>query len=163
MQAFLRRNPVDETHSLHESPHRAADLAELRQDVRRQSDRPVPDHKIPGPGHLDPVLDQRTGPRPIALRRVEQARGLMSEADRVRIMDARGEPQHLGFVFGCLRESAERGKTLDQQVSIDDRWRCAAAESLVGPLVGQRRDVIGGQRDHALVLAQTAPVAWRRC
>ena len=64
-----------------------------------------------------------------------------------------GEPERLGLVLGRLSKSAELGEAHDQPVAIVDRYRRGRSERLVDPVGGQRREVVGGQLDHPLVLA----------
>ena len=45
------------------------------------------------------------------------------------------------------------GEAHDQPAAIVDRCRCGVPEILVDPVGGQRREVVGGQLDHPLVLA----------
>ena len=49
-------------------------------------------------------------------------------------------------------------RLMTSQAAIVDRWRCGSSEILVDPVGGQRREVVGGQLDHPLVLA---PVVMR--
>ena len=84
---------------------------------------------------------------------MERARGEVGQTDGERMMRRLGEPDRLGFVLGRLGESAELGEAHDQPGAIVDRWRCGVSEILVDPVGGQRREVVGGQLDHPLVLA----------
>ena len=64
-----------------------------------------------------------------------------------------GDPERLNLVLGRLDESAELGEAPDQPVAIEARYRRGGSERLVDPGCGQRREVIGGQLDHPLVVA----------
>src|SRR5215472_957666 len=68
------------------------------------------------------------------------------------MMNRLGEPERLGRVLGRLSESAELSEAPDQPVAIEDRYRRGGSERLVDPGCGQRREVIGGQLDHPLVV-----------
>src|SRR5262249_8526656 len=73
--------------------------------------------------------------------------------DGVRMMRRLGEPDRLGCVFRRLSESAEPREALNEQVAIEDRWRCSESQILVDPIDRQRREVVDGQLDYALELA----------
>ena len=92
------------------------------------------------------------------LRRWSVPAARWARADGVRMLRRLGEPDRLGFVLGRLGESAELGEAHDQPAAIVDRRRCGGSEILVDPVGGQRREVVGGQLDHPLVLA---PVVMR--
>ena len=77
----------------------------------------------------------------------------MGPADGERMLRWLGEPDRLGFVLGRLGESAELGEAHDQKAAIPDRWRRGVSEILVDPVGRQRREIVGGQLDHPLVLA----------
>ena len=59
----------------------------------------------------------------------------------------------LRLVFGRLGESPELGEAHDQPSTTEDRCRHGHAEIFVDPFGGQRREVVGGELDHALVVA----------
>ena len=91
--------------------------------------------------------------RPVALDEVERARGVVGQADGVRVARWSGEPDHLGFVFGRLGEPAQVGEADEQPEAIVDRGRLAASKELVDPVGRQRREVVRGQLDHSRVFA----------
>ena len=64
-----------------------------------------------------------------------------------------GEPDHLRFPLDRLGESAELGQARDEEEAIVDRWRRRTSEVVVDPVGRQRREIVGGQLDHPLVLA----------
>ena len=84
---------------------------------------------------------------------MKPARGEVGHADGERMTRRLGEPEHLGLVRGGLGESAELGEAPDQEVAIVDRDRHGGSERLVVRVGGQRREVVGRQLDHPLVLA----------
>ena len=91
---------------------------------------------------------------------MERARGAVGESNGVRMMRRLDGPDRLGFVLGCLGESAEIGEAHDQPDAIvDGCWR-GVSEILVDPIGGQRREVVGGQLNHPLVVA---PPVMRLC
>ena len=77
----------------------------------------------------------------------------MGHADAVRVLRRLGEPDRLDGVPGRLVEPAQLGEAPHERDAIVDRRRREPSERLVDPVRGQRREVVGGQLDHALVVA----------
>ena len=77
----------------------------------------------------------------------------LGPTDGVRVLGWLGELDRLRLVFGRLGESAELGEAHDQPSATEDRCRHGHAEIFVDPFGGQRREVLGGDLDHVLVLA----------
>ena len=103
------------------------------------------------------MLDQGARLRPVALEEVERARGAVGQTDGERMLRRLGEPDRLGLVLGRLGELPSWARLMTSQA----RSRPMAVrrpEILVDPVGGQRREVVGGQLDHPLVLA---PVVMR--
>jgi hypothetical protein len=64
-----------------------------------------------------------------------------------------GDLDRLGFVRRGLGEPAELGEAHDQPAAVEDRYGLVGSKRLVDPVGGQRREVVGRQLDHPLVLA----------
>lgn len=64
-----------------------------------------------------------------------------------------GEPDDLGFILNRLGEPAELGETHDQPHPVEDGYRRGLSETVVDPVHGQGRQVVGAKFDHPLVLA----------
>ena len=83
----------------------------------------------------------------------ELARSEVGHTDGGRMLRRLSEPDRFGCILGCRREPAELGEAQDQPEAIEDGCRHKVSERLVDPVGGQRREVVGGQLDHPLVLA----------
>ena len=80
----------------------------------------------------------------------------MRPADAERMLRRLGDTDRLGLVFRGLREAAELGEAHHQPGAIEDRCRHRHAEMVVDRVRGQRAEIVGGERDDALVVAAVA-------
>jgi hypothetical protein len=105
------------------------------------------------PEHCDPSLDPGLRSSPVALEKMNRARGDVEDASGVCVLHRLGEPVGLGLVPCRLGEAAQRGEAHDQPVAVEDRGGRHGPEELVGSVGRQQRQGGGCKLNHRLVFA----------
>src|SRR5262245_10867596 len=150
----LRRLLLEEPLTFLDSTLRFACFIELGQDpgggggrIREQQD------DVSGAEGGNPLLDERMRLRPVCSEKAESTRVKVCLTDAEGAMCRLGESDRVGLVPSRLGESAEMRQAQGESDVHLDQWQRGAAQELVDQIGGKRRDVLGGVRDHLLVVA----------
>src|SRR5215813_14709764 len=100
------------------------------------------------------MLEQRARLRPVTLQQVNRACVIVGYADGERMLRPRRDPERLSCGLDRFGESAELGQAHHQLATIEDRYGLVGSEELIDPVGGEHGEVVGGQLDDPLMLAQ---------